>query len=880
MSFPYTHFSLANIPKKHHSPSQRSEPECVTFCVENGRKPSPKPPVRIYLGTEPAQLRAERVFVWSIKKVRDPSRVYEIYLMKDLLGFDRSKWTTGFTNYRFAIPHFTQGQGRAIYNDVDQIYLEDPATLFDMKMGNHGYLAIGEAETSVMLLNCTCMAKVWSLSDAQHLPKKKILANTLAIPNLYGPLQAEWNARDEEYSPGKSKVFHFTTLHTQPWRPSPKTFVYENHPFAEVWMSLEQMADSEKFQVFTKHHPSQQFREWRTQGASFSEHSVSAEHVDSKQPLSSQSTLEEQHRKAIEAFAEKADASTVLLYEGEGRRNGHRQFASPTQELSINREIKNTVQWERYNLRGEEGLQTTEAQYDGVVCLNWLNHIPDEDIPWVLDDIWAKARQFVYLALPCSLPSLRERMFPSLSSSTSNHTIDWWKERIQTAARPHPHIHWTLATALPSNSPNKNLWFHQGGAFLSHSTPSVWILTDDRPGNSTQSLGLAEALSWPFTVKELIFLPKTPRFPQWSQATLLGLDLERSSPITPPWPDLVIAAGKRNASIARWIGNQSHGRTRLIHLGRKGGHIPDPFDVVVTPTYCQLPPHPKRIETAGPLTRVTPEKLAQAKKAFPELWGDSPTPHVLLLVGGATTRFKFDAELATKLCEAVNAFTKNAGGTLRVLTSRRTGQEATVALKATLEQPSQLLEWVPGNPLNPYLAYLASADVIVVTGESESMLAEVAATGKPMYIYALPEQPLSFKGRMNSWITTKARSRPANNRGTVRPQQGLEYFCSRLIEEGVILPLRDLSTLHQSLINLGVAKPFGTPLETWIPQPLQETTQVAQQIKLLLQLENIHQEKPDTSAQFSATSSYSENGTLLNKESTGPKDGTTEKNSN
>src|SRR5215470_16475489 len=96
-----------------------AHPESVTLGVREGVTPSPKPPVRLFVGSEPAQYRAERVFFWSIEQVRDPSRVYEIYLMKELHGFDRRGWLTGFTNYRFAIPYFTGGVGKAIYNDVD-----------------------------------------------------------------------------------------------------------------------------------------------------------------------------------------------------------------------------------------------------------------------------------------------------------------------------------------------------------------------------------------------------------------------------------------------------------------------------------------------------------------------------------------------------------------------------------------------------------------------------------------------------------------------------------------------------------------------------------------------------------------------------------------
>ncbi len=109
--------------------------ERVVLGVRDGSAPSELPPVRIFLGTETAQQRAERIFVWSIEQVRDPSRVYEITLMKELPGFDPRRWLTGFTNYRFAIPELAGRSGRAIYNDVDQIYLTDPAALFDTADG-------------------------------------------------------------------------------------------------------------------------------------------------------------------------------------------------------------------------------------------------------------------------------------------------------------------------------------------------------------------------------------------------------------------------------------------------------------------------------------------------------------------------------------------------------------------------------------------------------------------------------------------------------------------------------------------------------------------------------------------------------------------------
>ena len=81
-------------------------PDAIVLGVRPGHPASEKPPVRIFLGTERSQYRAERVFLWSIERVRDPGRVYEIHLMKSLPGFRDWFWNTGFTNYRFATPHF------------------------------------------------------------------------------------------------------------------------------------------------------------------------------------------------------------------------------------------------------------------------------------------------------------------------------------------------------------------------------------------------------------------------------------------------------------------------------------------------------------------------------------------------------------------------------------------------------------------------------------------------------------------------------------------------------------------------------------------------------------------------------------------------------
>src|SRR3990172_8724295 len=209
-----SNLKFLNLPDARRAACVREKPDCIVLATREGLTPSLAPPVRIFLGTEPGQYRAERVFVWSIEQSRDPSRVYEVYLMKDLAGFDRRGWTTGFTNYRFAVPHLAGATGRAIFNDVDEAYTGDPGELFDLDMGGHGYLATSDSETSVMLIDCERMAPIWTLEFAQKKTKKQVLATTLEVRGIRGDLPPEWTARDEEFDEGRSKLHHSTTLQT------------------------------------------------------------------------------------------------------------------------------------------------------------------------------------------------------------------------------------------------------------------------------------------------------------------------------------------------------------------------------------------------------------------------------------------------------------------------------------------------------------------------------------------------------------------------------------------------------------------------------------------------------------------------------------------
>jgi hypothetical protein len=765
--------------------------------------------VRIFVGTEPLQHRAERVLVWSVEQVRDPGRVYEIYLMKDLADFDRRRWLTGFTNYRFAIPHLAGCRGRAIYNDVDQIYLADPGELFDADMQGQGFLALSPQDTAVMLIDCERMAAVWPLEAARHDRRKSVEARARAH---WGALDPAWHARDWEYDPVGTRVLHYTTIHWQPWQPFPQHFVYQSTPAGHVWHELERAADRAGFQVFTEACPSAAYRALVTRLRETSGNG--GRHTDA--PADGAEPARD-----CAALLETAGVRTVLCY----------TFGSRPGSLGDDRLTRAGRIVTRRDPTWPGEVEVPADPCDAVVCAEGLERLPGDDVPWVIDLLFTRARRVVHAVV-------RDGAGTAVGSEGADveptpHGFEWWAGHFASASARHPGVHCRVVFDDATAGGDRRLRTREWGRRLS-GPPRVWILADDKAGHTTQSVGLAETLGWPYEIKHLRFNRLNRVDNRVLGASLASLDRGRSTPLEPPWPTVVISTGRRTAPVARWIGRTSGGQTRLVQLGRKGGEVVDDFDAVITCAHFRLPLHPRRIETTVPLNDVTPERLAAAAARWRGLCGDAPRPHVALLVGGTSALHCLDADTARRMAHEVRAAAEAAGGTVFAITSPRTGPDATRALETVLTAPHRVHVWRRGEHENPYLGYLALADVLVVTGESESMLAEAAAVGKPFAIFPIPLRPPRLRDRIRGWVVARAYARPRKQKGTIRPQQGLEYACARLIERGAIYPLRDLDRLHDALVRLGVASRFDGTLPARPGRALQEVHEVALRVRALV----------------------------------------------
>ena len=310
----------------------------------------------------------------------------------------------------------------------------------------------------------------------------------------------------------------------------------------------------------------------------------------------------------------------------------------------------------------------------------------------------------------------------------------------------------------------------------------IWAVTDGRAGIEAQALGLAEAVA---RLSPAEIERKPIAWPRWLQRMPTRLMPSRpellaagGEGLTPPWPHLWIGNGRASVPLSAAARRWSGGSSFVVQLQ-------DPlrparlFDLVAPPNHDGL-----KGTNVFPITgtphRVTPEGLRVALQPFAALLDPLPRPHVVALVGGRSKAFGLSAKRAERLAEQIGGTVRGSGGSLLLSFSRRTPPEAEAILRARLSGLPGIV-W-DGRGTNPYFAFLATADHVLVTEDSANMPTEAAATGKPVHLLAM-------------------------DGGQARKRR-----------------------FHAELAAMGIARPFDGRLETWSYPPLRETDRLAAEV--------------------------------------------------
>jgi uncharacterized protein len=358
----------------------------------------------------------------------------------------------------------------------------------------------------------------------------------------------------------------------------------------------------------------------------------------------------------------------------------------------------------------------------------------------------------------------------------------------------------------------------------------IWWLVGEKMGDNAQVRPILETMALPFEEKRLFVLPQYRLGKPTFKVELGHLDLDRSDRLEAPWPDLVITSGRRMAMAALWIKEQSGGSAKVVLVGRPRRWL-ERFDLVVGPSQYRLPNAANVLRLDLPLMRPSREAVAAAAAVWKPLLGAMKRPLIAVLIGGQTKPFRLDPVVADDLIRAAEAEAGRCGGSLYFTTSRRTPAPVADRIERRLPVGARLFRWRPDAQDNPYLGLLALADLFIVTGDSASMMVEVARLGRKLVIYPLPvhRNPSELPRRILRTLLHAPRGQELV--WWRRLLQPLADMLDRLAEIGYA---RDLTALHDALIRRGMAVRIGEPPPAGAAAAEDELAVVVQRISALL----------------------------------------------
>lgn len=329
-------------------------------------------------------------------------------------------------------------------------------------------------------------------------------------------------------------------------------------------------------------------------------------------------------------------------------------------------------------------------------------------------------------------------------------------------------------------------------------TLTIWAISDGRAGIEAQAVGLSEAVARAaraqdipvqIEIKRVGWTGRIGRLPWWLN-WFPRRWLTPDSQINGPWPDLWIAAGRATLPLSIRAKRWSGGKTYVVQI-QDPRVPPQMFDLVIPPKHDRLSGD-NILPITGSPHRVTDARLASEYEKFSDQLDAMPHPRVAVLLGGKSKAFDLSSERAAQIAHQIQIPLEQDGGSLLMTFSRRTPEPARALLTARLRHLPGMI-WDGDGP-NPYFAFLAAADYILVTEDSTNMATEAASTGKPVFILQMDGQSLKFR------------------------------------------------LFHEELERQGAARPYGGAFHGWTYEPVDETGRAAREVLARMRGETVAEE--------------------------------------
>jgi mitochondrial fission protein ELM1 len=323
--------------------------------------------------------------------------------------------------------------------------------------------------------------------------------------------------------------------------------------------------------------------------------------------------------------------------------------------------------------------------------------------------------------------------------------------------------------------------------------PSVWCVADGRAGILNQVKALAAALAEPERAAKLAHMRSdAPSRDVILQPTgwqlLLRPDLwpspmsalpdDQAKLLTPPWPDVWLAAGRRSIPYSRMMRQLSGGKTLVVQTQNPKVAL-SPFDLVIPPEHDGVS-GANVFPIIGPPTWFSKERIDEARARFGHLL-QKPGQKVLVSLGGDSKTHEMTETDTARIEADIRVIAPDRQ--LWISVSRRTPEHARNRFRsAAADLGAMFWETEQRDGPNPYVAFLSLCDVALATEDSANLIADPAFFAKPVHILRLTGESERF------------------------------------------------DRLHRGFIGRGAARWFEGALDSWSYAPIREAARAADEI--------------------------------------------------
>lgn len=246
----------------------------------------------------------------------------------------------------------------------------------------------------------------------------------------------------------------------------------------------------------------------------------------------------------------------------------------------------------------------------------------------------------------------------------------------------------------------------------------AWALVDE--GNlflENQCLAIVEAMNLPAHLHRVSLPGLWRTLPLWSIPNLVNRVHSTPKPLRFSQPSFIICGGKIALKIGSYFKKKNE--TFIAALGPTTGS----FHKIILENHIQ---EEKRniINTLGPLHRIHPDVLFQARIRFYRKIDHLPKPRIGIFLEGN--------ECLKSLIKILPLLFKKNFFSL-MIHAKTLSEENKYRLTRVVEKIPHLL-W-QGQAKNPYLGFLSHSDALIVSNSSSLLVAEGTSVAKPLFIY-------------------------------------------------------------------------------------------------------------------------------------------------